>query len=354
MTRDNDFQLDFGRAFNSWADCELMMRAPELFDSFVPAVNKLEAVARISSLTLSGEEYLGPGSKERKSVLINLARGLGLEIPNSYSKHQFARSLASAMGVAWGHECESAGQTITLLGLNRLLEGATSILWSNDRQLEFDWAASNECMEIGRVAIQVVPRSLDGRKSVLRLQSIDHKDWRQTEWQGFYLESIVQSALIGNLGGRPVRIGNTNFDYSKRHVWDLKVHSSVGQNGRPNSSCQLNDREAMKEASLVSGIGFLVISGVPTYSMAFTKWHKNLRGGGDSEPRRLLKENFEVERIDAFLFENHDEFEHSIASGILRDFRQGRQQSGAPRRPKLMLDLRNALGSTFHRFEHVL
>ena len=45
---------------------------------FVPARNKLEVVARISNLTNSGPEYLGPGSKERRSVLFNLARGMSL------------------------------------------------------------------------------------------------------------------------------------------------------------------------------------------------------------------------------------------------------------------------------------
>ena len=41
---------------------------------FKPAVSKIEAVNRISVLTGSGVEDLGPGSKERKRVLINLAR----------------------------------------------------------------------------------------------------------------------------------------------------------------------------------------------------------------------------------------------------------------------------------------
>ena len=53
---------------------------------FIPAKNKLEAVARISFLTNSGPEDLGPGSKERKSVLTNLANGLKIQIDESDSK----------------------------------------------------------------------------------------------------------------------------------------------------------------------------------------------------------------------------------------------------------------------------
>ena len=41
--------------------------------SFKPAVSKIEAVTRIARLTDSPEEWLGPGSKEHKSVLTNLA-----------------------------------------------------------------------------------------------------------------------------------------------------------------------------------------------------------------------------------------------------------------------------------------
>ena len=62
--------------------------------SFVPAKNKAEAVARISSLTSSGPETLGPGSTERKSVLINLARGLGVAINDSATKHELGAGIA--------------------------------------------------------------------------------------------------------------------------------------------------------------------------------------------------------------------------------------------------------------------
>ena len=89
--------------------------------TFIPARNKLEAVARISQLTNSGPEILGPGSKERRSVLENLAKGLGIS-PDSYeSKQSLADAISKRLGITWDASCESVGQTITLIGLNRLL-----------------------------------------------------------------------------------------------------------------------------------------------------------------------------------------------------------------------------------------
>lgn len=92
---------------------------------FQPATNKLEAVTRISDLTNAGPQVLGPGSKERKSVLINLAIGLGITFSHEFTKQELAAHLARRLGRNWLAEYESVGQTITLSGLNLLLEAAT-------------------------------------------------------------------------------------------------------------------------------------------------------------------------------------------------------------------------------------
>jgi len=93
---------------------------------FIEARNKLEAVARISQLTQSGPETLGPGSKERKSVVLNLAHGLGLEIDGTNTKQEIAEAIANSFGQEWLAEYESVGQTLTLKGLNILLKSASN------------------------------------------------------------------------------------------------------------------------------------------------------------------------------------------------------------------------------------
>ena len=93
---------------------------------YIPARNKLEAVARISNLTNSGPEALGPGSKEHKSVFVNLANGLDIEINDSDTKQELARKIVETLGGTWDKSCESIGQTITLSGLNRILKLSNS------------------------------------------------------------------------------------------------------------------------------------------------------------------------------------------------------------------------------------
>ena len=58
-----------------------------------PARSKLEAVVRISSLTQGRPQTLGPGSKERKSVLTDLASGMGLPVDPNLSKPSLAEAI---------------------------------------------------------------------------------------------------------------------------------------------------------------------------------------------------------------------------------------------------------------------
>jgi hypothetical protein len=90
--------------------------------NFRRSLNKLEAVNRISQLTGSGPEELGPGAKERKRVLVNLAFGLGIRNPNQYSKHDLLKAILAKYGVPFQNSFISRGGTITLDGLNIILE----------------------------------------------------------------------------------------------------------------------------------------------------------------------------------------------------------------------------------------
>ena len=84
----------------------------------------MEVVTRIAALTDAPKETLGPGSKERKSVLVNLADRLGLNVDFKASKPDLGAQIAEALGVEWDYTCWSAGHTLTLVGLNNILFGA--------------------------------------------------------------------------------------------------------------------------------------------------------------------------------------------------------------------------------------
>lgn len=69
-------------------------------------------------------EPLGPGSKEKKSALVALGRYAGLELQDVPSKIECGRRIGEKLGVDWTDDCWSTGDTITLTGLNRLVDGA--------------------------------------------------------------------------------------------------------------------------------------------------------------------------------------------------------------------------------------
>ena len=90
------------------------------------ARTKAEAVARMYFLGNRVAETLGPGSKEKKSALVALGRFVEIDLEPVAGKHECARLIAAALGVPWDDTCVSAGDTVTLVGLNRLVDGAVT------------------------------------------------------------------------------------------------------------------------------------------------------------------------------------------------------------------------------------
>lgn len=69
-------------------------------------------------------EPLGPGSKERRSALEALARGCGLDDTLPRRKPAAGEAIARHLGVEWDRSCYSGGGTITVTGINRLVDAA--------------------------------------------------------------------------------------------------------------------------------------------------------------------------------------------------------------------------------------
>lgn len=317
-----------------------------LGSQFVPAKSKLEAVGRISNLTGSGPEELGPGSKERKRVLVNLANGLNLGINSeSLSKQDLGKSILNSLGGTWASDCESTGQTVTLIGLNRILEFSESHFKKSIKPNS--WGSINdEANSILSIARKSIPKNWIGKDCVIEMKDGGSSKWRHTEWQGFYFEFRAIGHLVNELGGGPVKIGATEFDYELQTVWDLKVHSNFGLAGpkKLNKACPLNDQLAMRQVVEGGGLGLVVLSGNPTYSIEFSKWHKEFRGK-PGEPIKQLKEVFTPTHLEAFFIPDESALEGALRDGLLSHFAQGKQQNGAPRKPKYSLDISKARGS---------
>ncbi|GAA4116116.1 hypothetical protein GCM10022415_12970 [Knoellia locipacati] len=347
--------------------------------AFEPAQSKIEAVNRISALTGSGPEWLGPGSKEHKRVLINLASVLAPRLDARLTKTKLASALADDFGAPWSAECESTGETISLVGLNTLLAGAERRMGrlGSDRAMllgtpeEEGAALAAALLDAWRASPQPSGSKRvvwDARKSIQWMveQGVTEGP-NQNEWQGFYWESrgraVLNAAFTPNPNPPRTRYGNTSFDYSLRFVWDLKAHTEAwrypgseqvvkGQGAAP-----LNDQESMNACIEDQGLGFLMVGGVAVADEdeTFVAWHRQFKAaqGVKSKPSnsgrsRQRKAAFEPHHVEAFYFHNLPALEAAKAAGQVTGFQQGKQApdeegtEGRARRPKYKLSVPKA------------
>lgn len=347
---------------------------------FIPSKSKIEAVNRLSFLTGSGPESLGPGSKERKSVLTNLAERLAPEIDTKQPKTGLAAALAKFFGVSWTSTCASTGETISLEGLNTILAGAERHLGVLGQTpiLHPPGATSEAQALVNALRDGWQPkRQQDGEKRViwdgvecvnwLRVQGTNQQC--QKEWQGFYWEAMGLEILNRSFRGRsePLRQRylNTTFDYALNYLWDFKAKTDSlrladGSLRRQSPQTQLNASDASAAAIAEQGLGFIVVRGIAMLDEdSEVRIFQRSLGCGPSAPSnsglsRPMKRNFEPFSIDAFYIPNSQALDLAILNGVLKIRQQGRQSprlaggSGAPRGSKLELNLHRALQSEWH------
>ena len=315
------------------------------------ARTKFEAVNKISMLTDSGPETLGPGSKERKSVLINLHKGLGLGDATDHSKIELGGKIAARLGVDWDRRCYSTGETITLEGLNRLLAAATAELESTRVRTRLS-ARDEATMYAAVIMQQILGQSSNGfskfdivwngRLAVEEMLDADYPHARQTEWPGWYFEYKALTSLISTFGGGPHKVEGTEFDYRNIRTWDLKSHSETSP------VAPLNDKHAIRGAAEEDGIGFIILGGIPKFSDEdeFYLWHNEVVRGNPPKPRkpssRRLKTEFELRSLTFNFIDDLRTLNRLEQDGILTDFNQGRQADGSPRKVKYNLNCTRA------------
>lgn len=100
---------------------------------YASATSKAEATARAYLLAEQDVEALGPGSKEKKSSLVALGRAIGLDLSQVAGKTTCGERIAHELDVVWDGACCSRGDTITLVGLNRLVDAAVDRLFIQQR-----------------------------------------------------------------------------------------------------------------------------------------------------------------------------------------------------------------------------
>jgi hypothetical protein len=352
---------------------------------FVPARSKIEAVNRISTLTGSGAERLGPGGKEHKRVLVNLVNGMRLDVPIT-TKHGTAAALAREFHAPWSDICVSTQGTITLIGLNVLLAGAERRLGrlGVDRALLFGTPEEEGRALAGALVDGFTPSRFPngqekvywfGHRSVRWLASNGTGQANQMEWPGFYWEYQARTILSRRFAPNPypprTKYGPDPFDFSLNFVWDLKAHTeawydpATGTTSKGQSSMPLNDAESMDLCITEQGLGFLAVAGIAIADIGdvFKTWHDGFKGKAKApsnhDRSRRRKAAFEPLHVDAFWFANADSLNAATAAGLVTGFQQGKQAPtqeggvGRARRPKYNLSSK-AVGTPFHlvRYEY--
>lgn len=211
-------------------------------------------------------------------------------------------------------------------------------------------AVIDEARTILSLLSRKLPTAIDGKSAILELKDVDYQ-WRQMEWIGWYFEYKIFTLLNDLLGGSEGPIyGNTQFDYKRDFVWDIKAHPLLKPNGKKNEPMILNDKEAVELCIKEnSGIGFIIVNGYAQFDDTgkFKVWHDGLKGeisayeierisrGAKSRTRKI---GFRIDSINAIFYNTIPELEKAINEGWMSFFQKGmRNADGSPRRAKYAL-----------------
>lgn len=202
-----------------------------------------------------------------------------------------------------------------------------------------------EVRRVGALAAHLLARDpafrtpWNGIKAVTTMRDSGCRNWRQSEWPGFYFEELALTALMAADSGFKagmVKYGNSVIDVFNLIPWDLKAHSD----GERADEVPANSTEAIVGAIDDYGhIGFIILDGDPIYDTdgSFKKWHDLVKGGASSytrkriergAPSRRMKRTFIPKRIRVIVIDG-ETIQH--LGSFQKDMRNA---SGTPRTEK--------------------
>jgi hypothetical protein len=177
----------------------------------------------------------------------------------------------------------------------------------------------------------------DGKSAILKLKAANYQ-WRQMEWIGWYFEHLCRTQLKEIMSIPGPRHGNVGFDGLTEIPWDFKAHSEQAGN-----QVIVNDTEATEWAIENYGaVGLILAHGSVMYDEdgSFKIWHDELKGMRsdyeetrirEGRPSRRRKTRFDLKKIDIIRLDTSN-----------ARFQEGmRNADGSPRRPKVLLNLRD-------------
>ena len=196
---------------------------------------------------------------------------------------------------------------------------------------------------IGNHLKTFLPGKWDGKDCILKMKDAGARNWKQTEWIGWYFQYLCEKHLPTISMKIPgPKYGRPQFDGLLEIPWDFKAHAM----NTSKHSIIVNDSEAIaKGIKQYGAIGLILALGEVEYNdekRTFQQWHNELKGGKskyelDKISRgawsRLRKVSLNLQQISIIRI-NDDTL---VKCGT---FQEGfRNSNGAPRRPKVLIDL---------------
>ncbi len=201
-----------------------------------------------------------------------------------------------------------------------------------------------------QIASRNIPKIWNGRNSVLEMKNAGSRQWKQTEWIGFYFEFLCETHFDQIIGMPGKKYGNTEFDAFHEISWDFKTHAANAKHAK--YEVIANDVEAMNNTISDYGYyGMILAIGEAEYNDdngTFKKWHDKLKGkisqyrkdriekGAKS---RLRKTKLVLSEIH-FICLNSETLDQCS-----RLYHQGKNSNGKPRPPKYNVNIQKILDS---------
>ena len=181
----------------------------------------------------------------------------------------------------------------------------------------------------------ITKKEWDAKECITEMKEANYRNWKQTEWVGFYLEFLTERTNLPGVAQFKLFVGNTSFNgCAGKNVIDYKT-SSLGED------IILNDQEAVNRVvKKYKELGYVIIEGrvEKEKNREFDNWRKELTGKskyvleGEKSGRihRKLKIKFFPENIIYVSITKKNIKQ-------LKQFNQGRNSDGKSRNPKYIL-----------------
>lgn len=181
----------------------------------------------------------------------------------------------------------------------------------------------------------ITKKEWDAKECIIEMKEANYRNWKQTEWIGFYTEFITERTNVPGVAQFRLFVGNTSFNgVASNNVTDYKTSSSK-------EGIILNDINAINQVvKKYKELVYVIIKGDAEKedNRDLDIWRKNITGKskyveeGEKSGRRhrKLKTKFYPKKI-LYVSITKENIKQ------LKIFSQGRNSNGKPRNPKYIL-----------------